>query len=125
MKTQAEITIALNAIRAALDIDVVDAIIEDVQNKCLRLTQLFGLSSETTASAKKLLGEKEVEIFITKDLDKLAPQKAMKLLKSYCSQEVATLEYSERLNSGLVHTIDALRSVISLYKSELSNTLKQ
>lgn len=125
MKTQAEITIALNAIRAALDIDVVDAIIEDVQNKCLRLTQLFGLSSETTASAKKLLGEKEIEVFVTKNLEKLPPSNAMKLLKSYCAQEIATLEYAERLNSGLVHTIDALRSVISLYKSELSNTLKQ
>ena len=67
MKTQAEINSALNTIRATLDIDVVNAIIEDVQNKCISLTQLFGLSSETTASAKKMLGEKEVEIFITKE----------------------------------------------------------
>ena len=125
MKTQAEITTSLNTIRTCLDIDVVGAIIEDVQNKCLSLTQLMGLSAETTASAKKLLGEKEVEIFITKDLDKLAPQKAMKLLKSYCSHEIATLEYAERLNSGLVHTIDALRSTMSLYKSEMQNGLRQ
>jgi len=124
MKTQSEINNALNSIRATLDIDVMSAIIEDVQNKCIALTQLFGLSSETTASAKKMLGEKEVEIFITKDLDKLAPQKAMKLLKSYCSKEIATLEYAERLNSGLVHTIDALRTVISYRKSELENSLK-
>lgn len=125
MKTQAEINSALNTIRATLDVDVVSAIIEDVQNKCIALTQLFGLSSETTASAKKMLGEKEVEIFITKDLDKLAPQKAMKLLKAYCSQELATLEYAERLNSGIVHTIDALRSTMSLYKTEMQNGLKQ
>lgn len=124
MKTQAEINSALNSIRATLDIDVMNAIIEDVQNKCISLTQLFGLSSETTASAKKMLGEKEVEIFITKDLDKLAPQKAMKILKAYCSQEIATLEYAERLNSGIVHTIDALRSIISYRKSEMENSLK-
>lgn len=124
MKTQAEINNALNSIRATLDVDVMNAIIEDVQNKCIALTQLFGLSSETTASAKKMLGEKEVEIFITKDLGKLAPQKAMKLLKSYCSQEIATLEYAERLNSGIVHTIDALRSIISYRKSEMENSLK-
>jgi hypothetical protein len=125
MKTQPEITTALNAIRALVDIDVMNADISDVQNKCLNLTQMMGLSSETTASAKKLLGEKEVEVFITKDLDKLAPQKAMKLLKSYCSQELATLEYAERLNSSIVHSIDALRSVMSLYKTEMQNGLKQ
>lgn len=124
MKTQPEINAALNSIRAMLDIDVTNAIIQDIEAKCLNLTQLMGLSAETTASAKKMLGEKEVEVFITKELDKLAPQKAMKLLKSYCSQEIATLEYAERLNSGIVHTIDALRSVMSLYKTEMQNGLK-
>lgn len=125
MKTQAEITTALNTIRTYVDTDVVGAIIEDIQNKCLCLTQLMGLSAEATASAKKLLGEKEIEVFVTKNLDKLPPSNAMKLLKSYCSQEIATLEYSERLGSALVHTIDALRSTMSLYKTEMQNGLKQ
>ena len=125
MKTHAEITQALNAIRTCIDIDVVGAIIEDIQNKCLSLTQLMGLSAETTASAKKLLGEKEIEVFTLKNLDKLPPSNAMKLLKSYCAQVIATLEYAETLNSGLVHTIDALRSTMSLYKSEMQNGLRQ
>jgi hypothetical protein len=125
MKTQAEITSALNAIRTCIDIDVVGAIIEDIQNKCLSLTQLMGLSAETTASAKKLLGEKEIEVFTLKNLEKLPPSNAMKLLKSYCAQEIATLEYAERLNSALIHTIDALRSTMSLYKTEMQNGLKQ
>jgi len=125
MKTQSEITSALNAIRTCIDIDVVGAIIEDIQNKCLSLTQLMGLSAETTASAKKLLGEKEIEVFTLKNLEKLPPSNAMKLLKSYCAQEIATLEYAERLNSALVHSIDALRSTMSLYKTEMQNGLKQ
>lgn len=71
-----------------------------------------------------MLYEKEVEVYVTKDLDKFAPQKCMKLLKSYCSKETATLEYADRLNAGLVHTIDALRSIISYRKSEMQNSLK-
>ncbi len=125
MKTQAEITTALNAIRALVDIDVMNADITDVQNKCLNLTQMMGLSSETTASAKKLLGEKETEIFVLKGLEKLQPSMAMKLLKSFCAQEIATLEYADRLNSAIVHSIDALRSVMSLYKTEMQNSLRQ
>lgn len=125
MKTQEETNKALNAIRALLDIDVSNAIIEDVQAKLINLTQMLGLSAETKASAKKMLGDKEIEIFITKDLDKLSPSKAMKLLNSYCAAEIATLEYADRLNSGIIHTIDALRSVISLHKTELENSMKQ
>ena len=125
MKTQEETNKALNAIRVLLDIDVSNAIIEDVQAKLINLTQMLGLSAETKASAKRILGDKEIEIFHTKDLDKLSPAKAIKLLNAYCAAEIATLEYADRLNSGIIHTIDALRSVISLHKTELENSMKQ
>lgn len=125
MRTQEETNKALNSIRALLDIDVSGAVIEDVQAKLINMTQMLGLGAEAIATSKKLLGEKEIEIFITKELDKYTPAKAIKLLNSYCANEVATLEYATKLSSGLVHAIDALRSVISLYKTELENSMKQ
>lgn len=63
MKSLTEITTSLNAIREALDADVIDSDIHNVTNKALKLTQLMGLSAETKASAKKLLGLKERVVF--------------------------------------------------------------
>lgn len=124
MKSLEETNQSLNAIRKACDADVVDADIEMVKNKMLKLTQLMGLSSECNASAKKILQQKELEVMISLDKN-LAPMKAMKMLTISCFEQNATLEYADRLNSTLVHTIDALRTAISLYKSELENSLKQ
>ena len=123
MKTLSETSISLNVIREAVDADVIDSDIINIQNKLLRLTQLIGLSAETKASAKKLQGMKEEIVF--KMIDKtIPPSIQIRLLNAKCSEENAVLEYADRLNSALIHTIDALRTVISLYKSELENSLK-
>jgi hypothetical protein len=123
MKTIEETKKALNAIRSAIDTDIIDVDITIQQNKLLTLTQLIGLSAECNASAKKFLLKKELEVMQALDPE-LAPSKASKELNARCFEESALLEYADRLNSGLVHSIDAIRSVISLYKSELENSLK-
>jgi cob(I)alamin adenosyltransferase len=122
MKTLAEITASLNAIREAVDADIIDSDIVNVQNKLLKLTQLMGLSAETKASAKKLLNMKERIVFEMMD-KKMPPSVQSKFLNAECYEENAILEYADRLNAAIVHVIEALRSVISLYKTELSNTL--
>ncbi len=122
MKTLSEITIALNSIRAVIDSDVQDCDIENKVNKLLKLTQLMGLSAETKASATKLLGMKEERIFESMDVD-MAPSKAIRMLNAKCAEEKAILEYSDRLNASIVHSIDGIRSVISLYKQEMQSGL--
>lgn len=67
MKTKEETVKALNSIREAVDADVIDTDIVNVQNKLLKLTQVIGLSAEAKASAKKLLHIKEKEVFLTMD----------------------------------------------------------
>lgn len=124
MKTQAEINNSLNAIRKVIDSDVMGCDIDTVKNKMIQLTQLTGLSAEANASSKKMLHQKELEVLMSLD-KKIQPSIAAKMLKARCNEEEATLEYADRLNSALVHTIDALRTAISLYKSELENSLKQ
>jgi hypothetical protein len=123
MKTIEETKKALNQIREAVDSDIIDVCIEVQQNKLLALTQLIGLSAECNASAKKFLLKKELEVMKTLDPG-LAPSKATKELNASCYEESALLEYADRLNSALVHSIDAIRSVMSLYKTELENSLK-
>src|SRR3990167_1924495 len=123
MRTKEDVIISLNMIRKSLDSDVIDVDIEMVKNKMLGLTQLIGLSAECNASAKKILLKKELEVLsqIPKDV---APSKVAKMVNAECYDEGALLEYSDRLNSALIHSIDAIRSVLSLYKVELENSLK-
>jgi len=120
MKTLAEITASLNAIRTALDSDVIDSDIHNVTNKALNLTQLMGLSAETKASARKLLNIKERCVFEMID-KKLPPSVQVRVLNAECFEENAILEYSDRLNAALTHSIDCLRTVISLYKQEMAS----
>lgn len=127
MKTLSEISQSLNAIRSLLDADVSSAIIEDVQTKVIQLTQMTGLSAETMASARKLLDEKELEIFVikSKEMEKFSPSVQIRFLKTHCKDEAAIYEYADRLNSAITHSLDSLRTVISLYKTELQNSMKQ
>jgi hypothetical protein len=123
MKTVEETKKALNAIRTAIDTDIIDVDITVQQNKLLTLTQLIGLSAECNASAKKFLLMKELEVMKTLSVD-LPPSRATKELNARCYDESALLEYADRLNSALIHSIDAIRSVMSLYKAEMENSLK-
>lgn len=124
MKTKEETIKALNSIRELVDQDVIDSDIEMVKNKMIALTQLIGLSAEANASAKKLLHSKELKVLIGIDKS-LSPSIQNKMLSAECFEEIALYEYADRLNSALIHSIDALRSVLSLYKTELENSLKQ
>jgi hypothetical protein len=124
MQTKEDTIKALNAIRKAIDADIIDVDIDAQKNKMLGLTQLIGLSAECMASAKKILLKKELEIL--KSLDpEMPPMKVHKFVNAECSDEGALYEYADRINSALIHGIDAIRTVISLYKSELENSLKQ
>jgi hypothetical protein len=124
MKNIAETKKALNSIRATIDSDIIDVDIDQQKNKLLKLTQLIGLSAECNASAKKMLLQKELQVLSGLDPN-IPPMKMNKIVNSECYEESALLEYADRLNSALVHSIDAIRSIISLYKTELENSLKQ
>jgi len=123
MKNKEETIAALNAIRKAVDSDVIDADEQNIQNKILGLTQLMGLSAEAKATAKKLIHIKEREVMYTMD-KKLQPSIQIRILAAECFEEAALFEYADRLNSALVHNIDGLRSVLSYRKSEMENSLK-
>jgi hypothetical protein len=123
MKTKEEIIQALNSIRKMVDLDVSDCDIVDVDKKLKHLTQLTGLSAEANASSKKILHKKELEVLRELTQLGLSPSILNGMLKAECFEEIALLEYADRLNSAIVHSIDGLRSSISLYKTEIQNGL--
>jgi len=114
----------LKAIRDLLDTDVTDCAIESVQNKATMLTQIIGLSAECKAEARRLTELKKLAV-LTDIIDKgYAPSLITKMLDAEAATENALYVYADRLNAGITHAIDMLRTSISLYKSELENSLK-
>lgn len=119
MYTREEITRALNAIREVLDADIIGGDIESVDNKLKKLTQLTGLSAETMASAEKILHAKELEVFRSLLPEGLQASVLTGMVKAETADELAMYKYADRLNAALSHSMDGLRTSISLYKEEL------
>lgn len=107
----------LEFIRKSMDVDVKDVDIDSVKNKGLELSQLIGLSAECKAEARRNM--ENARLAALKALDgKISPSVLLKMAEASCADQVAILEYADRINAGLVHQLDFLRSVISLHKEE-------
>lgn len=114
----------LAAIRAAMDTDTQGVDIDSIQELGKKLASLIGLSAECKSQAKARL-EKARLVAINLVLNKdYSPSIVLKTAEAMCGEEAATFEYADRLNAGLAHQLDYFRSVISLHKTELENSLK-
>lgn len=111
------------AIRDVIDMDVDADNIDELQGKLMKLVNLVGLSSELKAIAKRdlLLAQSNA----LSDLDqKLAPTVLRMLIDGQTADEEGNLVYADRLNAGITHAIDSLRTLISLRKSEMEQSLR-
>lgn len=115
----------LNAIRTVIDSDVMDADIETQKNKLIKLTQLTGLAAEAKANAQKVLSMRELEVLREYRDSKVSPSILNKTINAECAEEGALLVYADRINSAISHSIEGIRTVISLYKTEMENSLRQ
>jgi hypothetical protein len=112
----------LKLIRETLDSEVTE--IQEKDGKLMKLTTLVGLSAECKARAKGVLRLKELDV-LTKYKDSgYAPTRLNKLIDAECWQEAELLEYTDRINAGITHAIDGIRTSISLHKTEIENGLK-
>lgn len=108
-----------NAIRTAIDLEVTAEDIDGLQGKLLRLTCLVGLSAELKARAKSDLKTGELIAFAKHKSEKLAPTMFKIVIEGECAELYGKLELADRLNAGLVHCMDSLRTIISLRKEEM------
>lgn len=115
----------LDFIRTQVDIDVKGCDIETVVEKGKELSQLIGLSAECKAEARRDLEKAMVFAVAGLSTKKLQPSVLLKLANANCADEIYNFEYADRLNAGITHQLDYYRTVISLYKCELDNSLKQ
>lgn len=116
----------LNSVRALLDVDVTGVDIESLIEKGKQLSQMIGLSSECKALARKELEKKRLSALLELQAAGLdyGSTVMLKMAEGKCADELAAFEYADRLNAGITHQLDFYRSVISLHKSELENSMK-
>lgn len=114
----------LKAIRAIVDTDITGCEIESVVEQGKKLASIIGLSAECIAAAKKMLENARLKAIMKLQEQKLQPSVLLKMADAECGIELATYEYADRLNASISHQLDYYRTVISLHKSELENSMK-
>lgn len=113
----------LDSIRVALDADVTGVDIDSLVEKGKALAQLIGLSAECKAEARQKLEQARLQALIF-HRDMKSPMVQLKMAEAECADQMKDFEYADRLNAGITHQLDYYRTVISLHKTELENSLK-
>ncbi len=111
-----------NAIRQALDTEVSSDDLEGLQGQLLRLSSLIGLSAELKARAVSDLKTAELMSFATHQKEKLSPTVFKVVMQGESADEYGKLELADRLNAGLSHAMEGIRTIISLRKEEMKQS---
>lgn len=114
----------LKSIRLVVDTNVVGCDIETIVEQGKKLASIMGLSAECMAAAQKHLQNARLKAIKGLEGKNVSPSILLKMADGDCGIELATYEYADRLNASITHQLDYYRTVISLYKSELENSLK-
>ena len=122
MRDKAWIIENINAIREVIDFQLNKDQMENVQWKVLRMESLLGLSAETISESKALLSLKQMQVLSTLDKDMSITEKKAHI-NGACWEEEALHDYADRINSAIRHGLDAIRTIISLYKTELEKNI--
>ena len=107
----------VKAIKDAIELEVTQDDLEGLQGKLLKCVTLFSLSSELCARTTTDLRNAELKA-LSEDEDA-----TMFKIKAKTGEAQGRMELADRLNAGLTHCIEALRTMISLKKVEYEKTL--
>lgn len=119
--TAEEIDTNLALIRTELEKHVDMAIITDLTEKMDRLQVLDSLSAECMREAKKQSKAKmRDELMQHHDIGKMSISHLKMLVDAATGEEQGREVYADRINAAIHHTVDGLRTMISLYKTQLS-----
>lgn len=114
----------LNIIKSEIERYVDPAVIIDVQEKLNKLTNLSGLSAECCKEAEAILGYAKRGIIERERGSDLSASILKMKIESELYEEISLYTYADRLNAAITHSQDSLRTMISLYKSELISAMK-
>lgn len=122
--TSDQIESTLKQIQSAMEDKVSPEDIDGVQAKLCVLSGYIGTSAECIRYAKQAMLHKQRQVLGSNIGAKHSPNILRQLVESELFYEVAMVDYANRINAGITHTIDALRTVVSLYGKELETQNK-
>jgi len=114
----------IKVIREVLDIPISPDDLVGCQDKLIRLIEVAGLSSYTEAIAKSVYESELAEAFEIEAManEKLGHTSILIIAKGKVSQYQSAVIYAERLGRNISHSMEALRTIISLAKSEMEQS---
>jgi hypothetical protein len=127
MRTRQEIISELLTINEEVLSGVPDADINIMMTKLSILTTYLGSSAALVAEAGYLYNQTKKKAYLTLKTSSEAnqqyysPMLAKDFISSSCGEEFYAYELAQRINSAVVHSIDACRTNISAEKSLLQN----
>lgn len=94
---------------------------DEITGKLQLLSSLMGTSASAIALAESVYNDKVMELAESNQWAGLTATDRKMIFAGKAKTEAAFVTLTNKLNSGLVHSIDALRSMLSYLKSEMQN----
>lgn len=120
--TLAQLNTCLDEIQQKVDWRIDPSVPSLIMEKIAELTNLLGLSGECCAWAERFYNEKLGELVLDKNYKNLTATDKKMLFASLASKEIQLYTWAERLNKGISHSLDGLRSLISFLKEDYKQT---
>lgn len=115
--TLKEIQVALEQVPSKEDID-------GVQGKLMELTGYLGTSAELIYHARKQALHKQQKVISVNAGGGHSPMILKQLVESEMWEELAIVDYADRINKAVTHAIDGYRTIVSLYGKEIETNHK-
>lgn len=112
------------AIRELIDVQTKELGMESLVAHGQDLASMIGLSAEVKSEARRNLENARLAALKMSMDKKVTPSILLKMADGACADQHAQYEYADRLNAGITHQLDFIRSVISLHKTELETSMR-
>lgn len=113
------LTQKLEHLRALIDTSLKELALESVIDHAKEIAANIGLSAECKAQAKRELDEARLfAIRALKGEKNVTPSILLKMADGAIGEKIYQFEYADRLNAGITHQLDLIRSIISYSKEE-------
>ena len=124
--TPQQIEFSLKEIQIAMEHNVSPEDIDLIQEKLCNLAGYLGTSAELIRYSRQLVLHKQQQVISACSTKGVSPSILKQMVEADLWYEISLHDYATRINAGLTHVIDGLRTVISLYgkELELSNKTK-
>lgn len=92
---------------------------DELSGKLNALSNLTGLSSQCVALSERFYNDKIAQLFLAPAYKLMSATEKKMIFASLAAEEQYLVTLSERLNKGLTHSADMIRSILSALKEEM------